>query len=52
MCLCILQKYLAGKTLQTYKEVATLGETAYKEGKEAMLELLGISMRKHARHSG
>ena len=43
MCLCILQKYLAGKTLQTYKEVATLGETAYKEVKKTMLELLGIS---------
>ena len=31
--------------LQTYKEVATLGETTYKEVKEAMLERLGISVQ-------
>ena len=43
--LSILQKYLAGKALQTYKEVATLGETTYKEVKEAMLERLGISVQ-------
>ena len=43
--LSILQKYLAGKGLQTYKEVATLGETMYKEVKEAMLERLGILMQ-------
>ena len=45
--LSILQKYLAGKALQTYKEVATLGETRYKEKevKEAMLERLGISVQ-------
>ena len=43
--LSILQKYLAGKALQTYKEVATLGETTYKEVKEAMLELLGITVQ-------
>ncbi len=43
--LSILQKYLAGKALQTYKEVATLGETTYKEVKEVMLERLGISVQ-------
>ena len=43
--LSILQKYLAGKALQTYKEVAALGETTSKEVKEAMLERLGISVQ-------